>query len=240
MIERARSPIGLLLIGLATLLVVGVLSTVGQTAAEIGQGWVPGVGELEPPQPEGEEPIDPFEDVDTPPLLRNIMSIMLIIVLLVLGVMVVFGLIVIIIGFHTSRVRRARHGVSAITELPDDDEADATLVARAARRARDVLFEYEAGEPGDAVVRAWLLLEQACADAGTSRRPHQTPTEFTTEVFTGLRVDPDTLGRLRRLYQRARFSSRPVTDDDVTQARAALDRLIADLDSRASRTEAPA
>lgn len=233
MIERARSPLGLLLIGLAALLMVGVLSTVGQTAAEIGQGWVPGVGELEPVQPDGEGPVDPFEDVDTPPLLRNLMSIMLIIVLLVLGLMVVFGLIVIVIGFHTSRVRRAKHGVSAITELPDDEGTDPTLVSRAARRARDLLFEYEAGEPGDAVVRAWLLLERSCADAGTGRRPHQTPTEFTTDVLTGLRVDPDALGRLRRLYQRARFSSRPVTDDDVAQARTALDRLIADLDRRA-------
>lgn len=236
MIARARSPFGLLMFGLIVLMMVAVLSTVGDTAAEIGQGWVPGVDELEP---DANEPIDlgdPFENVNTPPMLRAILAVLLMVVLLVLGLLVVLGLIITVIGFNTARTRRAALAESAYAQTADDEfgEADIALVTVAARQARDLLMGVDSGgEPGDTVVRAWLVLERATADAGLGRRPHQTPTEFTTEVLAGLRVDAAALDRLRVVYQRARFSSRPVTAADVDTARAALDRLVDDLSQRA-------
>jgi len=84
--------------------------------------------------------------------------------------------------------------------------------------------------PHDAVVAAWVALEDAAARHGTARDPAQTATEFTAHLLTAQRRDGRTVptldvDTLRRLYQRARFTERPVAPDDVDAARAALTRI---------------
>jgi hypothetical protein len=86
------------------------------------------------------------------------------------------------------------------------------------------------------VVQAWLVLEEAAANSGHPRRPHQTPTEFTEAVLAALEVDADALAVLRRVYQRARFSTHPVTEDDVHTARDAL-RVVIDTMGRRARLD---
>jgi len=234
---RARSHAVLLLAAVAGMLLVAVLSTVGDSAAEIGQGWVPGIDELEPAPPDDAVTADPDQQTDTPPALRAALAVMLVVLLLVLGVMFLVGLLAVIIGFQTSKTRRVLQGEVANSTLSEETgTADINLIAAAAVKAGERLRVHDGGDPGDAVVAAWLLLEEATAGAGLTRRPHQTPTEFTTAVLTGLDVDATALHRLRTLYQRARFSSRPVTEDDVDAARVALDRLVADLRAPAGST----
>lgn len=104
--------------------------------------------------------------------------------------------------------------------LPALQDAVATALARID----------QAATPHDAVVAAWVALEDAAAEHGTRRDPAQTPTEFTTRLLTAHRDDGRTVpttdvDTLRRLYQHARFTDRPVAPDDVDTARTALARI---------------
>jgi hypothetical protein len=84
--------------------------------------------------------------------------------------------------------------------------------------------------PRDAVVAAWVALEEAAARAGTRRDPAQTPTEFTGTVLAATPAPADAVTRLRTLYQRARFTDRPVDNTSVDQARTALAEIARSLD----------
>lgn len=84
--------------------------------------------------------------------------------------------------------------------------------------------------PRDAVVAAWVALEEAAARAGAHRDPAQTPTEFAGTVLAATPAPPAAVARLRTLYQRARFTDRPIDRPAVAQARAALADIARSLD----------
>ncbi|HEY0636219.1 MAG TPA: DUF4129 domain-containing protein [Pseudonocardiaceae bacterium] len=226
-----RAPAGAWVLGgVAALLVLVVWSTVGESAVHVGQGWTPG---LRQPEEESEEATgipDLFDDVAAPPLVRALLSVLFLVLLLVMGSLSLLGLLAIVFGMHRQGRRRIRDvGVVPRDALEEEDPGE--VLRGAARRALTGLRERaEGSDPSDAVVRAWQTLERAGADLGTRRAAHQTPTEYTASVLTELRVDGDTLDQLCRLYQRARFSSRPVTEDDVRRATAALERIVGTLE----------
>ncbi|WP_454043908.1 DUF4129 domain-containing protein [Cellulosimicrobium sp. Marseille-Q8652] len=83
--------------------------------------------------------------------------------------------------------------------------------------------------PRDAVIAAWVSLEDAAALAGAHRDPAQTPTEFTVAVLDRTPADPGAVATLRGLYHRARFRGADIDAGDVRAARAALRRLADDL-----------
>ena len=94
---------------------------------------------------------------------------------------------------------------------------------RGVQHARHLLDT--AASPRDAVTAAWIALEEAAADTGHRRHPAQTPTEFTSTVLDATPADPDAVTTLLTLYQRARFTTRPLTPQDVDTARHCLERL---------------
>lgn len=113
-----------------------------------------------------------------------------------------------------------------LTEVADVDIASlASAVARAEAHLAG------ARAPGDAVVAAWVALEDEAELQGTGRRPAQTATEFTSELLAHTPAPADAVAELRRLYHRARFTSHPVGRDDVHRARAALARIAESLDA---------
>ncbi|MGO4593698.1 DUF4129 domain-containing protein [Leifsonia sp. 2TAF2] len=112
---------------------------------------------------------------------------------------------------------------SAPSASDPDPEPEPEQVRRGLDRAAEVLAEPR--EPRDAVERAWVGLEEGAADSGVRRIPAETPAEFAARVVARVAADRDAAGRLLALYQRARFSSAPVTPDDVASARAAVDAL---------------
>ncbi len=85
-------------------------------------------------------------------------------------------------------------------------------------------------EPGDAVIAAWVALEHEAALQGAERRAAQTSTEFTAELLAATPAPADAVATLRALYQRARFTRRPITAADVAAARTALGSIAAALD----------
>jgi hypothetical protein len=81
-------------------------------------------------------------------------------------------------------------------------------------------------EPADAVVRAWLGLQETAEESGIVRRPSETPTEFTSRILSGAFADDVALRTLLRLYLRTRFGDHPVIAEDVAEVREALRRLV--------------
>ncbi len=108
--------------------------------------------------------------------------------------------------------------------LPAQELTDA-LEESAEKRAAAI----EEGSPRNGVVACWLQLEQAVADAGLPPRPSETSTELTVRVLHALDIDPRPIASLAGLYREARFSAHPMTEDARRTARAAVERLNADL-----------
>ncbi len=115
---------------------------------------------------------------------------------------------------------------TATTTLGDD--VDLPQLQDAVTRALAHLDGHP--RPRDAVVAAWVALEEAAARAGTRRDPAQTPTEFTGTVLAATPAPAGAVTRLRTLYQRARFTDRPVDTTAVDQARTALAEIARSLD----------
>lgn len=105
-------------------------------------------------------------------------------------------------------------GSSALVE---PDAVQEALGAAAAQLRRQL-------PPRDAVVAAWITLEESAARHGVHRSPSQTPTEFVTALLPHSQ-DGAAAQELREVYLRARFSQRPVTEQDVALAADALERL---------------
>jgi len=123
---------------------------------------------------------------------------------------------------------------SELADAPQEPDAgpEPEQVRRGLDRASDLLTEPR--EPRDAIERAWLGLEEGAADSGVRRLPAETPAEFAARVVARVATDRDAARRFLGLYLRARFSTAPVTADDVAAARDAVDAL------RASWSSGPA
>jgi hypothetical protein len=120
---------------------------------------------------------------------------------------------------------RGRVGVGHVVEAVEGtiDTVPRVRLKDAVQEARDILAR-EGGVPRDAVIAAWVTLENA---ADHKRAPHETATEFTVALLEEENADEAALRDLRTLYQRARFGAGTVDDDSATRARDALDRILA-------------
>lgn len=83
----------------------------------------------------------------------------------------------------------------------------------------------DTADPEDAVIAAWMSIEEAASRSGTPRRAAQTPTEFTLAVLDATPTDPAAARGLLSLYHRARFSSHRTSHSDVAAATAYLVRM---------------
>jgi hypothetical protein len=144
------------------------------------------------------------------------------IVMGIAAVAVLLGLVLSVLAWLRGRLRGA--GLTLPTD-PVAGTIDTVMRLRlkeAVTHARDLLTR-PGGEPRDAVIRAWVTLENA-TDHG--RAPHQTATEFTVSLLAEEEADAVALDELRTLYHRARFGHQS-SERDAEQARTALDRILA-------------
>lgn len=109
------------------------------------------------------------------------------------------------------------------------EEPDLPVLRRGVVEARRYLTEID--RPVDAVVAAWLALEDAAGSSGVRRMPAQTPTEFTVAVLERTSADAEATTELLALYHRARFSRQPIGADEVALASRCLARLAASWDA---------
>ncbi|MEU0880693.1 DUF4129 domain-containing protein [Lentzea sp. NPDC005914] len=164
------------------------------------------------PPPQNREP---SLDLAIPQELPDVVAVPFTVFLLILTGLVLFGLVGIILAIELPRWRR-RRGVRGV----EIEEFDVGAPVPAIRRVEKALQEFTnhlQRPPRDAVIAAWLALEEA-----EQRLPHQTPTEFTEKLGVDATV-------LRNLYQRARFGHEDVTAQQAAEARQELGRIIREL-----------
>jgi hypothetical protein len=160
------------------------------------------------------------------PSVSSVVQTVLVALVCVVALVVAAVLIRLILGAIRDRRRRPRpHGRHGLVAGAEPEVADAPTVLRGIAAALGALDEHR--EPGDAVVRAWLGLQQAAEDAGFARSPAETPTEFTGRVLSRTGADRAALRTLLRLYLRARFADGAISSADATAARDALHALAA-------------
>lgn len=192
--------------------------------------WMVGDGEPVPqpvitPPDLGQSPIsavDPTVDVETSldiPALWPLAAI--------LGVSLLAWLAWYLRRYIPDMLRR-RAGRRVLGVTVDDVAPD---LHGAARRARHMLIR--PGVPGhEAVIAAWITVEEAAAESGAPRRPTETPSEFTSRLLSSQHADPDATTRLLALYHRARFAADPrLSTDDIATAAAALDTIVDSIDN---------
>jgi hypothetical protein len=85
------------------------------------------------------------------------------------------------------------------------------------------------GTPANAVVAAWVRLEDAVRGAGLRDDDSRTPTELVTSVIRGLGVRQAPLDQLAALYREARFSRHAVGEEPRARAGEVLREIQVDL-----------
>lgn len=110
---------------------------------------------------------------------------------------------------------------------PPDPAPDLDVLHGGARAAETSLRA--AVTPTDAVIAAWVALEDAAARSGVVRDRSATATEFTLRVLDRTPADPVAARTLLALYLRARFDDAPLAPDDVASAARATGVLVGTL-----------
>ena len=127
------------------------------------------------------------------------------------------------------RVRRdvLAEGLEVAPALGDEPDAapEAAPVARGIARALQILDEERTAD--DAIVRAWLGLEDAAVASGAGRRPAETPGEYAARIIRRFEADGDAVDTLLDLYQGVRFGGRHGDAAAIDTARECLRRLAA-------------
>lgn len=158
----------------------------------------------------------PALEVPLPQELPDVVAVPFTVYLLFLTGLVLFGLVGIILSIELPRWRRRRRGARGV-EI-EGFEADTSVPAlQRVEKALQEFTNHPHRPPRDAVIAAWLALEEA-----EQRQAHQTPTEFTERLGVDATV-------LRNLYQRARFGHEDVTAAQAEEAQRELGRIIREL-----------
>ena len=218
-------------LGTATLLLAAWVSTAGFLPALRGNqpSTDPGGGDRtqvpHPPTGPRHAPSHDDHSAPLPPFLSVVINILLVLFALLL-------IFVFVRAFTTRRRRRLAAQTPVDTGFDvDDDELEGRLTEDLARSAGMGLARLAEGDPRNAIVRCWLILEETVVEAGLARDPTLTSEEFTAQVLARYSVDAGSIDELGRLYREARFSAHELTEAHRTRAVGALNRLRDSLDS---------
>jgi hypothetical protein len=154
-------------------------------------------------------------DLPQPQELPDVVGVPFTVFLLALVLLVLFGLVGLLLALELPRWRR-RRGVRGV-EIEDFEIGETTSAVQRVEKALQEFTAHPQRPPRDAVIAAWLALEEA-----EPRKPHQTPTEFTEKLGVDATV-------LRDLYQRARFGHEDVTAEQAREAQRELSRIVREL-----------
>ncbi|QGN31850.1 DUF4129 domain-containing protein [Microlunatus sp. Gsoil 973] len=221
---------------------VGVVLVLGLVVAAIRPNWqvdpivinLPSARPRQPPQlphvsQSGTPSMRPLPPPGQPPDLSWIKWVLLALVIAAL---------VVLLGVIAMRLLAVRQMYAARPddeiEVTDDVLPDLPTLQQGAVTAEQRLLAI--GNPTDAIIAAWLALEEAADASGVHRRPAQTPTEFTADVLGRTGVPTEPVRTLLGLYLRARFAATPSSADDLATARRCV-RDLADSWQSFARTE---
>jgi hypothetical protein len=129
-----------------------------------------------------------------------------------------------VVGFAGLAIVRARRRRGA------DVEPRATVAAGARDAAAAAAIP---ADPRAAVLAAYARMETALASVGLARRPSDAPRQYLARLETGLGGGRAPAARLTELFERARFSPHPVSEDLREEAIGALETLRMELEAPA-------
>jgi hypothetical protein len=152
----------------------------------------------------------------------------------VLWIVVAIAVVVIVallwrwLAGRPSRAATSRHSIAiaATSEVLTEFESEPDMPALRTGIGLALQVLEEQRDPADAIVRAWLGLQETAQESGIVRQPAETPTEFTSRILSRAFADDRAIRTLLRLYLRTRFGDHPVTTEDVAAVRAALQELV--------------
>lgn len=102
---------------------------------------------------------------------------------------------------------------------------DAELPTQIRRGIAHALAQLSDDRPsGDAIIAAWIGLQQSAEDSGIVRLPSETAAEFTAAAISRFGGEAD-VRELLRLYQDVRFGGHAATRHDVQRAQQKLESL---------------
>jgi hypothetical protein len=155
------------------------------------------------------------------------LRIILLVVFIVAVALAVAAIVVYLVRRFRDRRRHVRRDVLAagsdVTAAGGVTDVSAPAVRRGIARALEILDEHR--EPSDAVVQAWLGLEDAALLAGAERAASETAAEYAARIIRRFDTDRAAAQTLLRLYQDVRFGGRPADAAAVHTARECLQRL---------------
>ncbi len=215
------------LLGVIVVLAAGI----GGTAHFGGARWYPHLGgAVHPTAPITKQPVVAHAPLKPARRARTTITLPLWLVLVLAGLLVI-GIAAFLRWLWTKRRAPAApelHG-AAVQVAPQpvaaEPEPEPEALLSGIELALQILDERR--EPGDAIVRAWIGLQETAAASGIVRRPAESPTEFTSRILAGAFADDRALRTLLRLYLRTRFGDHPATAGDVAAVRDALEQLVA-------------
>ncbi len=154
----------------------------------------------------------------------GVIRIMLAIVFALAVALLVAVVVVVLVRRFQQRRRRVRRAAEAASEsgaaTVTDTAVAAPVVQRGIARALQILDEERT--PDDAIVQAWLGLEDAARQAGARRAASETPAEYAARIIRRFETNSSATDILLRLYQDVRFGGRHADEGTVRTARECL------------------
>ena len=148
------------------------------------------------------------------------------VVVQVVVVLVILGVLLLLVLAVRDLLRRVAPRLASEEEADFDSPQVPEEVLAGADHGLEAL---ERGAPRNAIVAAWVALEDAAGAAGLPRHPAETSTEYVVRVLRVWDVDPRSLAELAGLYREARFSTHPLAEHHRRRAVSALATIRNDL-----------
>lgn len=175
-----------------------------------------------PTQLPGIAGVDPLPDS---PVLGTIVAVIEIVVILGAALLVLWLFWRVARALWAARPLSRQDGGGATAGLGEaatagDEAVDAGAIRAATANAQQAIDAH--ADPGDAIVAAWVHLEEASARAGRARALSETPAEFAVRILrrrAGLDAE---LGTLLGLYESVRFGGGRADESQRATARRCL------------------
>jgi len=220
-VRRAGTAIGLIVLFVIVMLAASVQGIPRITPPDFAR---PETEPLELPQPTGSPTTGPLPEPESD-LLNTIIGFVFLLIAIAAGVLIVILIVRLLMRAWRDRPLRRRDGGDVDVESTGEailQEPDA--VAPAIRRgvAGALRSIAEGATPRDAIIAAWVGLEESAADAGITRGRSETPSEFAMRIITRRAGITQAATSLLALYERVRFGGHDADEHDRAAARAAL------------------
>lgn len=228
--DDTRSPVGLragavaiVALGFAAILGVAALQGVPEFGAfPLSEQTVPPAGETQSPMPMESAPAQAETEVS--PWVGVIAAVIGSAVVLVLAFLVIRLIVRVLLAWWRDRPLarvEATAPDAGIEAIPSEEEAvQAPVVRRGIAGALDAVDARP--DPSDAIVAAWLGLEDGAESAGLRRGVAETPAEFTVRIVGIRQPSARDVRALLSLYESVRFGGRVATESDRVEARGRL------------------